>query len=79
MIDKDDIKIFIINLLKSFFILYIFGVVMPHLIITYGDKFLKIKISSSNSILVYNGSNNMNILNKIIGDTYIIFKLFFLI
>lgn len=79
MIDKNDIKIFLINLLKSFIILYIFGIVMPHFIVAYGNKFLKIKISSGNSILVYNSNNHMNILDKIIGDAYIIFKLFFLI
>ena len=79
VIDKKEIKIFINNLIRSFIILYIFGVLMPYLITVYGDKFLRIKISSYNSMLVYNNMNNMNILSKIISDTYIIFRLFFLI
>lgn len=75
MIDKIDLKLFIIRFIESFAILYIFGVLIPNFLNFYWAKFARIKNLAGNTVLVY---NNINIKEKFINNFYIIFHMFFI-
>ncbi|GAA0780216.1 hypothetical protein [Hathewaya limosa] len=75
MIDKRDLKLFIIRFIESFAILYIFGVLIPNFLNFYWAKFARIKNLAGNTVLVY---NNISIKEKFINNFYIIFHMFFI-
>lgn len=74
MIDKRELKLFIIRFIESFAILYIFGVLIPKVLNFYWAKFVRIKNLAGNTVLVY---NNISTREKFINNFYIIFHMFF--